>query len=179
MTTADAQNNNAPSAVDPTIAAQKELEQRKVDALLSVSDAIEMSQKSGNTLESAPSNSAIPDDGTGVVHLDPWLGPWKDEIRDRYITAKEWIDKFNKYEGGLDNFSKVYISNLDEHKKTFLTNLFFFRAMRDMASMCSQIMILYIENGHQMPSQLPSLETSVRFIKAIELPGLVLIINFR
>ena len=95
------------SAPDPAIVAQKELEQRKADALLSASDAIEMSQKSGNTLEAHPSNNTIPDDGTGIVHLDPWLGPWKDEIRERYNTAKEWIDKFNKHEGGLDQFSKV------------------------------------------------------------------------
>ncbi|KAF8426646.1 alpha-glucan branching enzyme [Tirmania nivea] len=67
-----------------------------------------MSQNSQNNLDSVPSNDTIPDDGTGVVHLDPWLGPWKDEIRQRYNLAKDWIDKFNKHEGGLDQFSKSY-----------------------------------------------------------------------
>lgn len=97
----------ATDSVDPVIIAKKELEQRKLKSLLSKSDALEMSQNSENNLDSAPSNNAIPDDGTGVVHLDPWLGPWKDEIRHRYDIAKRWIDQFNKYEGGLDQFSKV------------------------------------------------------------------------
>lgn len=95
-------------SVNPAITAKKELEQRKLDSLLSKSDALKMSQHSENSLDSAPSNDTIPADGTGVVQLDPWLGPWKDEIRHRYNVAKEWIDKFNKYEGGLDQFSKSY-----------------------------------------------------------------------
>lgn len=94
-------------SVDTAIIAKKELEQRKVESLLSKSDALEMSQNSENNLDSVPSNDTIPDDGTGVVHLDPWLGPWKDEIRHRYNVAKGWIEKFNKCEGGLDQFSKV------------------------------------------------------------------------
>lgn len=94
-------------SVDPAITAKKELEQRKLSSLLSKTDALEMSQNSENNLDSVPSNNTIPDDGTGVVHLDPWLGPWKDEIRHRYNVAKGWIDKFNKYEGGLGQFSKV------------------------------------------------------------------------
>jgi len=94
-------------SVDTAIIAKKELEQRKLESLLSKSDALEMSQSSENNLDSVPSNDTIPADGTGVVHLDPWLGPWKDEIRYRYNVAKDWIDKFNKCEGGLDQFSKV------------------------------------------------------------------------
>lgn len=95
-------------SMDTAIIAKKELEQRKLESLLSKSDALEMSQNSENNLDSVPSNDTIPDDGTGVVHLDPWLGPWKDEIRHRYNIAKGWIDKFNKCEGGLDQFSKSY-----------------------------------------------------------------------
>ena len=114
MTTATTSKITPPSQVnaeDPTIAAKKDHEQRKLDSLLSKQDALELSQTSANKMHSSPSNDTIPDDGTGVVHLDPWLGPWKDEIRHRHQKALEWIDKFNKSEGGLDQFSKVSLIN--------------------------------------------------------------------
>lgn len=49
-----------------------------------------------------------PTDGTAIVELDPWLGPFKDDLRRRFHSANEWIKKLNAHEGGLDGFSKVY-----------------------------------------------------------------------
>lgn len=50
----------------------------------------------------------VPADGTGVVELDPWLGPFKDDLRRRFTRADEWITKLNAHEGGLEKFSRVY-----------------------------------------------------------------------
>lgn len=49
----------------------------------------------------------VPADGTGVVELDPWLGPFKDDLRHRFTRAADWITKLNKHEGGLEKFSRV------------------------------------------------------------------------
>lgn len=49
----------------------------------------------------------VPADGTGVVELDPWLGPFKDDLRHRFSRAANWITKLNKDEGGLEKFSRV------------------------------------------------------------------------
>ena len=61
---------------------------------------------------SAPVNESaqpkvIPNDGTGVVGLDPWLEPFQDHLRERYSKAQSWIAKLKETEGGLDKFSKV------------------------------------------------------------------------
>ncbi|KAH0609579.1 uncharacterized protein H6S33_013065 [Morchella sextelata] len=50
----------------------------------------------------------VPADGTGVVELDPWLGPFKDDLRRRFTKADEWITKLNHHEGGLEKFSRGY-----------------------------------------------------------------------
>lgn len=52
----------------------------------------------------------VPADGTGVVELDPWLGPFKDDLRHRFTRAADWITKLNKHEGGLEKFSRVSLS---------------------------------------------------------------------
>lgn len=88
----------SPVSLDSAIAAKQE---RKLGSFLSKPTPAEMEKVN------PPQNDTVPDDGTGVVYYDPWLGPWKDEIRHRYNTAKEWVDKFNRCEGGLDGFSKV------------------------------------------------------------------------
>src|SRR5690606_1257675 len=49
-------------------------------------------------------------DGTGVINMDPWLEPYRDHLKSRYSKAVDWIKKIEKYEGGLDQFSKVLIS---------------------------------------------------------------------
>ncbi|KAK4165057.1 alpha-glucan branching enzyme [Cladorrhinum sp. PSN259] len=48
----------------------------------------------------------IPNDGTGVVQLDPYLSPFKDALRRRFSKANEWIQKLEQTEGGLDKFSQ-------------------------------------------------------------------------
>ncbi|KAG0132953.1 glycoside hydrolase superfamily [Tuber indicum] len=50
----------------------------------------------------------MPTDGTGIVEMDPWLGPFKDDLRHRFSKANEWIQKLNNHEGGLKEFSKGY-----------------------------------------------------------------------
>jgi 1,4-alpha-glucan branching enzyme len=60
----------------------------------------------------APNGSAsaapeIPNDGTGVVQLDPWLAPFKDALARRYKKAQDWIKTIDSTEGGLEKFSRV------------------------------------------------------------------------
>ena len=43
----------------------------------------------------------------GVVRLDPWLSPFTDSLKRRYAKAHDWIDKIQKTEGGLQQFSRV------------------------------------------------------------------------
>ena len=52
-------------------------------------------------------NTETAKDGTGVVELDPWLSPYKDQLRARYAKAQQWIKTLNDTEGGLDKFSRV------------------------------------------------------------------------
>ncbi|KAE9981876.1 hypothetical protein BLS_004254 [Venturia inaequalis] len=52
--------------------------------------------------------SNIPNDGTGVVTLDPWLEPFKDSLRSRFAKAQSWIKTINDTEGGLEKFSRGY-----------------------------------------------------------------------
>ena len=66
-----------------------------------------VNQSSANSVLSGPSDSSIPNDGTGVLQLDPWLDPFKDSLKRRYALAQDWIKKINETEGGLDKFSKV------------------------------------------------------------------------
>jgi len=49
----------------------------------------------------------IPNDGTGVVALDPWLAPFKESLKARYNKAQDWIKKIDETEGGLEKFSRV------------------------------------------------------------------------
>lgn len=71
-----------------------------------------------NINESASNSVAAPDvpyfegdehptDGTGIIKIDPGLGKFKEELRQRFNTTQNWIKKFNEHEGGLDGFSKV------------------------------------------------------------------------
>ena len=44
---------------------------------------------------------------TGVIKLDPWLDPFKGDIKYRVNEAQKWIKKINDTEGGLETFSRV------------------------------------------------------------------------
>lgn len=44
---------------------------------------------------------------TGVLKLDPWLEPFKGELRSRFSKAQEWIKRIDDTEGGLEKFSRV------------------------------------------------------------------------
>ncbi|RAL66501.1 hypothetical protein DID88_006191 [Monilinia fructigena] len=57
------------------------------------------------TMENQPSKG-IPNDGTGVVQLDPWLEPFKDSLKHRFSKAQGWIKTIDDAEGGLEKFSR-------------------------------------------------------------------------
>lgn len=40
--------------------------------------------------------------------MDPWLEPWKQELRDRFSKAQRWISDIDRNEGGLEKFSRGY-----------------------------------------------------------------------
>ena len=51
---------------------------------------------------------------SGVTAIDPWLSPFKDALKRRFAKSKEWIEKIEATEGGLDKFSKVSPSFLGQ-----------------------------------------------------------------
>ncbi|OLN80954.1 1,4-alpha-glucan-branching enzyme, partial [Colletotrichum chlorophyti] len=66
-------------------------------------------ENSSNSISLNGSNGAaegIPNDGTGVTKLDPWLSPFKDSLKRRYARAQDWIQRLNDTEGGIDKFSQ-------------------------------------------------------------------------
>ncbi|KAH8769592.1 alpha-glucan branching enzyme [Hyaloscypha sp. PMI_1271] len=63
-------------------------------------------EHSSNSLTNHGAASGIPNDGTGVVALDPWLAPFKESLKARYNKAQEWIKTINETEGGLEKFSR-------------------------------------------------------------------------
>jgi hypothetical protein len=67
---------------------------------------MEVNQASENSVSGSAAES-IPNDGTGVVQLDPWLAPFKDSLRHRFKAAQDWIQTINDTEGGLEKFSRV------------------------------------------------------------------------
>ncbi|GAB0132005.1 hypothetical protein EsDP_00000456 [Epichloe bromicola] len=50
----------------------------------------------------------LPQDGTGVVKLDPWLEPFSEPLRRRYAKANEWIRTIEANEGGLEKFTRGF-----------------------------------------------------------------------
>ncbi|KAJ3090285.1 alpha-1,4-glucan branching enzyme [Quaeritorhiza haematococci] len=52
-----------------------------------------------------PENMGI---GASLFKDDPWLKPYKGAIEYRYNQCLEWIEKINKYEGGVDKFTRGY-----------------------------------------------------------------------
>ncbi|KAH9898672.1 carbohydrate-binding module family 48 [Xylariomycetidae sp. FL2044] len=75
-----------------------------------------VADQSANTLASAPADG-VPNDGTGVVQLDPWLSPFKDSLKRRYAKAQEWIKRIDETEGGIEKFSRgaeIFGFNVDK-----------------------------------------------------------------
>jgi 1,4-alpha-glucan branching enzyme len=68
---------------------------------------MEVNKASDNSVMGATAGE-IANDGTGVVQLDPWLGPFKDSLRHRYKLAQDWIKTIDETEGGLEKFSRGY-----------------------------------------------------------------------
>jgi len=61
----------------------------------------------GNAGQNKVGGVDVPNDGTGVIKLDPWLSPFQDALKRRFSRAQEWIKTIDETEGGLDKFSKV------------------------------------------------------------------------
>lgn len=75
----------------------------------------------------------IPNDGTGVINLDPWLEPFRGELKSRFAKAQDWIKKLDEYEGGLDGFSKVHLSSNCTSGSCMLT---YFVGLREVRTQC-------------------------------------------
>lgn len=52
--------------------------------------------------------------------MDPWLSPFKEELKKRYSKAQDWIKKIDETEGGLDKFSRVGTPQLMRNPNTDL-----------------------------------------------------------
>ncbi|KAI1328043.1 alpha amylase [Xylariaceae sp. FL0255] len=75
-----------------------------------------VADQSANSLGNNPAEG-IPNDGTGVLQLDPWLSPFQDALKRRYAKAQEWIKKLDDTEGGIEKFSRgteLYGLNVDK-----------------------------------------------------------------
>ncbi|OQO00056.1 1,4-alpha-glucan-branching enzyme [Cryoendolithus antarcticus] len=67
-----------------------------------------LNQSSDNSVQSAPSDNKVANDGTGVVQLDGYLEPFKPQLRSRFSKAQKWINDIDNSEGGLEKFSRGY-----------------------------------------------------------------------
>ncbi|ORX43875.1 1,4-alpha-glucan-branching enzyme GBE1 [Hesseltinella vesiculosa] len=47
-------------------------------------------------------------DGSGLTVLDPWLEPFKDDLKKRYAYYTQWKNRLQKFPGGMDAFTKGY-----------------------------------------------------------------------
>jgi hypothetical protein len=137
----------------------KVLNQASKNAAVDNAKAKVLNEASKNTVAAPPADNAIPNDGTGVLMLDPWLEPFQDALRSRYSKAQEWIQTINKHEGGLDAFSKVCVYSQLEGLELIPR-----RVMRSMESMSTRTEISHTESGRRMPSRHTSLETSVSLL---------------
>ena len=73
--------------------------------------------------QSTIERSAKVSDGTGVIELDPWLSPFKDQLQHRFSTAQNWIKTLKETEGGLEKFSRVVLQLLSPHPIPLWANL--------------------------------------------------------
>ncbi|OAL25960.1 1,4-alpha-glucan-branching enzyme [Fonsecaea multimorphosa] len=67
-----------------------------------------LNQDAANSLMAAPASGEAAPDGTGVIQLDPWLEPFRGDLKYRFSKAQEWIKKIDQTEGGLEKFSRGY-----------------------------------------------------------------------
>ena len=65
-------------------------------------------ENSENSVLGQGAANGLPNDGTGVIKMDPWLSPFKEELKKRYSKAQDWIKKIDETEGGLDKFSRGF-----------------------------------------------------------------------
>lgn len=64
-------------------------------------------EAAANSVNEAPPANGIPNDGTGVIQLDPYLEPFKGALKSRFSKAQKWIKELQASEGGLEKFSRV------------------------------------------------------------------------
>jgi len=67
-----------------------------------------LNETSADSVMAKPAAGEVPNDGTGVLQLDPWLKPFEASLKSRFAKAQNWIKTIDKTEGGLDQFSKGY-----------------------------------------------------------------------
>jgi len=67
-----------------------------------------LNETSADSVLADPASARVPNDGTGVIQLDPWLEPYSTSLRSRFAKAQNWIKAINKNEGGLERFSRGY-----------------------------------------------------------------------
>lgn len=80
-------------------------------------DVVANSANALNTNGRQPVPDGVPQDGTGVAKLDPWLSPFQDTLKRRYTKAKQWTKTIDDVEGGIEKFSKgseIYGFNIDK-----------------------------------------------------------------
>lgn len=65
-------------------------------------------RESGPVASASKTVEEIPQDGTGVITLDPWLTPFQESLKRRYSKTQSWIKTIDATEGGLEQFSKGY-----------------------------------------------------------------------
>ncbi|GAB1726485.1 hypothetical protein NU195Hw_g2411t1 [Hortaea werneckii] len=66
-----------------------------------------LNEKAPDSLK-ADAPGQVPNDGTGVLALDPYLDPFKGALQSRFAKAQKWINDINTHEGGLEKFSRGY-----------------------------------------------------------------------
>ncbi|KAI0137177.1 family 13 glycoside hydrolase [Xylariales sp. AK1849] len=66
----------------------------------------DVAENSTNSLAPNSTAGGVPNDGTGVIQLDPWLSPFRDALKRRYTKAQGWIKTINDTEGGIAKFSQ-------------------------------------------------------------------------
>ncbi|KAH0828397.1 1,4-alpha-glucan-branching enzyme [Fonsecaea pedrosoi] len=62
----------------------------------------------GTGIKPPPLPSSLSHMSLGVIQLDPWLEPFREDLKYRFAKAQEWIKKINQTEGGLEKFSRGY-----------------------------------------------------------------------
>merc|ERR1712113_1112917 len=67
-----------------------------------------LNEAAADSLTANPPSNDIPNDGTGVIALDPYLEPHKAALRSRFTKAQQWLKTIQDTEGWLEKFSRGY-----------------------------------------------------------------------